>query len=218
MSSKRQSILSAVDRSGPKPPVNFSSSLTISGNAVLKGTHSITIQAETVIHPRCRIESNLGSVLIGRRCIVHERVYIGAQPADLDKAKPGGVALGEYVVVEVGAIIEAGNTEIGDGSTIHVGCKIRSGAKIGKVRRYARPKLHISSSNAQLLTFDNQNCTISHLSEISPGEVLPDNTVVYANGKRRIDRRGITDMRKSGLLKQLTVLKAMIPSNAESFK
>jgi dynactin-6 len=134
MSSKRHSILPAVDRSGPKPPVNFSSSLTISDNAVLQGKHSITIQAESVVHPRCRLESNLGSILIGRRCIIHERTHIGAQPVDLDNAKPGGVAMGDYVVVDVGSVIEGGGTDIGEGTTIQIGSRIGSGAKIGKVR------------------------------------------------------------------------------------
>ncbi|KAH0601796.1 hypothetical protein MHUMG1_00675 [Metarhizium humberi] len=194
MSSKRHSILPAIDRSGPKPPVNFSSSLTISDNAILQGTHSITMQSETVVHPRSRFESNLGSILIGRRCIIHERAYIGARPADLDTAKPGGVALGDYVVVEVGTVIEAGDTEIGEGTTLQVGCKIGSGAKIGR------------------------HCTISQKSVIPPGEHLPDHTVVYSDGLRRLDNRGVTDMRKLGLVKQIAVLKKMIPSNPDKFK
>jgi dynactin 6 len=146
MSNKRHSILPAVDRSGPKPPVNFSSTLTVSDNAILQGKHSITIQAESVIHPRSRLESTVGSILIGRRCIIQERVHIGAQPTDLDIAKPGGVAIGDYVVIEVGSTIESGDTEIGEGSTIQVGCKIGSGAKIGKVGS-ALPIDPVRSSN-----------------------------------------------------------------------
>ncbi|KAG5953190.1 hypothetical protein E4U53_006487 [Claviceps sorghi] len=194
MSSKRHSILPAIDRSGPKPPVNFSSSLTISDNAILQGTHSITIQAETVVHPRARLESHSGSILIGRRCIVHERTHIGARPADLRSAVSGSVVLGDYVVVEVGTVIEAGNTEVGEGTTLQVGCRIGSGAKIGR------------------------HCTISHKSVVAAGEELPDYTVIYSDGLRRLDQRGITDMRKLGLVKQIAVLKKMIPSNPEKFK
>ncbi|KJZ74578.1 hypothetical protein HIM_05928 [Hirsutella minnesotensis 3608] len=194
MSSKRLSIVPAIDRSGPKPPVDFSSSLTISDNAILQGTHSIIMQAETVIHPRARFESNLGSILVGRRCVIHERAHVGARPKDSIGTKPGGVMLGDYVVVEVGSIIEAGNTEVGEGTAIQVGSRIGSGAKIGKF------------------------CTISHMSTIPPGEVLPDYTTVYSNGLRRIDKRGIDDMRKSSLVKQIAVLKKMIPSNPDKFK
>lgn len=133
MSSKRHSVLPAIDRSGPRPPVEFSSTLTISDNAVLQGTHSIKMLSETVIHPRSRFESNIGSIVIGRRCLVHERTHIGARPVDMETAKPGGVYLGDYVTVESGCVLEAGNTEIGDGTIIHAGSRIGSGAKIGKV-------------------------------------------------------------------------------------
>jgi dynactin 6 len=131
MSIKRHSILPPIDKAGPRPPVNFSSSLTISDNAILLGTHSITIQSETVVHPRSRLESLNGSILIGRRCIVHERTHIGANPASEEQS--GGVALGDYVTVEVAAVIEAGGTEISEGTIIGVGSRVGGGAKIGKV-------------------------------------------------------------------------------------
>ncbi|CEI41335.1 hypothetical protein FVEN_g3581 [Fusarium venenatum] len=194
MSSKRHSILPAIDRSGPRPPVHFSSTLTISDNAILQGTHSITMQTETVIHPRSKFESNYGSILIGRRCLVHERVHMGARPADLDTAKPGGIVLGDYVAIEAGSTIESGGTEIGEGTVVQPGSIIGSGARIGK------------------------NCTITHMSNIAPGTVLPDNTVVFSNGTRRIDRRELSDQRKIALIKQLAILRKMIPSNPDKFK
>ncbi|KAM0262288.1 hypothetical protein ACHAQJ_001757 [Trichoderma viride] len=193
MSTKRHSVLPAVDRSGPKPPVNFSTSLTISDNAVLLGIHSITMQAETVIHPRSRIESSAGSVLVGRRCIIQERVHLGAPSNNSDKGA-GGVSLGDYVLVEAGSVVEAGGTEIGEGSVIQVGSKIGSGAKIGK------------------------NCTVSHLSVIANGDVLPDNTVVYSNGTRRTDKRGTPELRKLSIVKQIAMLRKMIPSNPDKFR
>ncbi|KAK0384717.1 hypothetical protein NLU13_7195 [Sarocladium strictum] len=191
MSTKRSSTAKVA---GPKPPVNFSSSLTISEKAVLQGTHSITIQAETVIHPGSKLESSVGSILIGRRCLVHERAHIGAQPEDLNTAKPGGVSLGDYVIVEADCVVEAGDTEVGDGSVLQAGSRVGTGARIGK------------------------NCTLTPKSIIRPGEELPDDTVVYANGLRRTDRRGLTDLRKSGLTKQITVLRKMIPSNPAKFE
>lgn len=129
--SKRQSTAPA----GPKPPVNFSSSLTIARDAALVGTHSITIQAETLIHPRVELNSKYGSILIGRRCVIHERGQLGQVPENPDTAQPGGVVLGDYVVVETGSRIDTGGTEIGEGTVVHVGSRIGSGAKIGKVWR-----------------------------------------------------------------------------------
>jgi dynactin-6 len=131
-SSKRQSIAPS---SGPKPPVNFSSSLTIPKDASLTGHHSITIQAETVIHPRARIDSTQGSVLIGRRCVIQERAQLGAQPGDRSSlSSTGGITLGDYVIVEAGATVEPGGTEISEGTFIQVGSTIGRGAKVGKVR------------------------------------------------------------------------------------
>lgn len=133
MSSKRHSILPAIDRSGPRPPVHFSDSLTISDNAILQGTHSITIQSETVVHPRSKFESNSGSILIGRRCLIHERTHLGTRPVDPDTAQRGGIVLADFVTIEAGSVIEAGNTEIGEGTVVHAGSTIGSGARIGKV-------------------------------------------------------------------------------------
>ncbi|KAI5459259.1 trimeric LpxA-like protein [Mariannaea sp. PMI_226] len=193
MSSKRHSILPAVDRSGPKPPVIFSSSLTISGNALLQGTHSITMQSETVIHPRSRFESHFGSILVGRRCLIYERAHLGARPSDVASTR-GGIALGDYVTVEAGCIVEAGGTEIGECTLVQAGAKIGCGAKIGK------------------------NCTITPKSIVPPGAIIPDGTVIFSKGKRRTDQRDSYDQRKLSMVKQLGVLRKMIPSDPDKFK
>lgn len=56
------------------------------------------------------------------------------------------------------------------------------------------------------------------MSTIAPGDVVPDFTVVYSNGLRRVDKRGVGDLRKHGLVKQISILRSMIPSNPEKFK
>jgi dynactin-6 len=202
---------SAAKVAGPKPPVHFSSSITISEKAVLQGTHSITIQSETVVHPAAKFESTMGSVLVGRRCIIHERAHIGASAEDPNVAKPGGVSLGDYVIVEVDAVIEAGDTEIGDGALIQVGSRVGAGAKVGKV-------LDRSTVFLEAATDKQQNCTLTPKSVLKPGEVLPDDTVIYANGLRRTDRRGLTDLRKTGSTKQIAILRKMMPSNPAKFQ
>ncbi|EQB59370.1 transferase hexapeptide domain-containing protein [Colletotrichum gloeosporioides Cg-14] len=189
-SNKRHSMLPAVSNTGPRPPVNFSSSLTVSDSAILVGTHSVTIQSESVLHPRCKLESTNGSILMGRRCIVHERVHIGAVG---DEEASGGIAFGDYVIVEVGAVVEAGGTEIGSDTVIGVRSRIGHGAIIGK------------------------NCTISPLTVIKPGEKIPDFTVVYANGQRRTDRRGVADLRHKAQARQIDVLRRLIPNKAEKW-
>lgn len=56
------------------------------------------------------------------------------------------------------------------------------------------------------------------MSVIPPGEVIPDCTTVYSNGLRRTDKRGVGELRKLGIVKQIAVLRKMIPSNPDKFK
>ncbi|KAH6647671.1 trimeric LpxA-like protein [Truncatella angustata] len=189
---KRQSILPRV-QSGPKAPVNFSSSITIADTAILAGSHTINISSESVIHPRARLDSSRGRVTIGRRCILHERSHIGAIGADPTPAS-FGVLLEDYVTIEVAAVVESGETTIAEGTVVGIGARVGRGAKIGK------------------------HCTITAKSVISPGEALPDHTVVYANGTRRTDKRDINDLKNKAQARQIEVLRRLIPSNPAKFK
>ncbi|KAK8116095.1 hypothetical protein PG984_012597 [Apiospora sp. TS-2023a] len=191
-STKRHSMM---PRAGtlPKAPVNLSSSVVIHDNAVLTGNHTINISSEAVIHPRNKLDSSNGRVTIGRRCIIHERVQIGAPSADPTKGE-FGVTLEDYVTVEVAAIIESGCTTIGEGCLIGVGARIGRGAKLGK------------------------HCTITARSVIQPGEQLPDFTVLYSNGTRRIDRRGVTELKNKAQARQIDIMRKLIPTNLARFK
>ncbi|KAF7542037.1 hypothetical protein G7054_g146 [Neopestalotiopsis clavispora] len=191
-SSKRQSVLPR-GQVGPKAPVNFSSSITISDTAILTGNHTINVSSDSVIHPRARFDSTKGRVTVGRRCIIHERTHIGASEPNQPSAS-FGVLMDDFVTIEVSAIIESGETTIGEGTVIGIGAKIGRGAKIGK------------------------HCTITAKSIIQPGETVPDNTVVYANGSRRLDRRDIAELKFRGQTRQIEVLRRLIPSNPAKFK
>lgn len=131
MSSKRHSILPPVS-SGPKPPVHFSSSITIADSAVLTGTHPISISSESVVHPRARLDSLAGRIIVGRRCVVHERATLGAVGTS-GRITEAAVTLADYVTVEVGAAVEAGETVIGEGTVVGVGARVGAGAVVGKV-------------------------------------------------------------------------------------
>ncbi|KAK3333733.1 trimeric LpxA-like protein [Cercophora scortea] len=197
-SSKRHSILPPA-QSGPKPPVQFSSSITIADSAILIGTHPITISTESVIHPRARLDSLGGRITIGRRCIVHERSTVGAVGTEggsrsKREEQPNGVTLGDYVTVEVNASIETGDTVVGEGTHVGVGSKIGGGAVVGK------------------------HCTLTPYTVVAAGETIPDYTVIYSNGLRRQDRRGVAELRNKGQARQIEVLKRMIPSNPSKFQ
>ncbi|KAI1436526.1 trimeric LpxA-like protein [Xylaria sp. CBS 124048] len=191
---KRQSILPRVP-AGPKAPVNFSSSITISDSALLAGTHTINISSESVIHPRAKIDSSKGRITIGRRCIVHERTTIGAVSADPTPIESrDGVVIGDYATVEVGAVIESGGTVIGEGCHVGVASQIGKGAKLGK------------------------HSVITPRSIVRPGEVVPDFTVVYSNGTRRLDKRGATELKHRAQARQIEVLRRLIPTNPARFQ
>lgn len=143
-SSRRHSLLpSNATSAGPKPPVNLASLLVLPDSAVLVGRHPISLGSETVIHPRARLESNAGPLAVGRRCLVYERAVLGTEggggPGPHDRGD-GGVTIGDYCVIEVAAMIEAGGTELGEGCIIGTAAKVGRGAILGKVR--AGPPRH----------------------------------------------------------------------------
>ena len=63
-----------------------------------------------------------------------------------------------------------------------------------------------------------QNCTITAMSTVAPGEVIEDGTVIFSNGTRRVDHREFDDHKKLAVVRQLVVLRKMIPSNPDKFK
>ena len=63
--------------STPRAPVTVHPTATIADAVVFQGTHPIAIGAETIIHPRARIYSFEGPVIIGERCIISEKSTIG---------------------------------------------------------------------------------------------------------------------------------------------
>ncbi|KAB5566417.1 trimeric LpxA-like protein [Coniochaeta sp. 2T2.1] len=194
---KRHSILPPISQSGPKPPVTFSSSLTIADSAVLTGTNPISISSESVIHPRARLDSMGGAITIGRRCIIHERTrigYMGSEGRILLGEGNKAVTMGDYVTVEVAAVVEAGGTVLGEGTTVGVGSRVGRGAVVGKY------------------------CTITPQSEVPEGARIPDFTVVYGNGMRRQDKRGVTALMNNAQKQQIAVLRRLIPSKPEKFQ
>lgn len=53
---------------------------------------------------------------------------------------------------------------------------------------------------------------------MADGEILPDYTVLYGNGMRRLDTSGAEDLRLKMVAKQVDVLRKLIPSNLAKFQ
>jgi len=53
---------------------------------------------------------------------------------------------------------------------------------------------------------------------VRDGETLPDLTVVYGNGMRRVDNSGVEDLKLKMVGLQTEVLRKLIPSNLAKFQ
>jgi dynactin-6 len=106
------------------------------------------------------------------------------------------------------AVVEA--QTVGDGTVIEVQAKIGKGAVLGKVIS-AFPNLKCWSDTSK-------HCKIGPLCEIAEGEIVPDFTVVYGNGMRRLDSSGVEDLKLKMVARQIEVLKRLIPSNPAKFQ
>lgn len=120
---------SATAPAAPKPPISLAPAISISDSASLVGTKLITIQSDTVIHPRAKLISSYAPVTVGKACILSERSAVGLQSLSNDQLE--GVVIEDCVVVEVGAIVEA--KRVGEGSIIEINARVGKGAVIGKV-------------------------------------------------------------------------------------
>jgi dynactin-6 len=118
----------------PKPPTSLALTCIVPELASLTGTKPISIRDHTVIHPRAKLISAYGPITIGSTCIISERSTVGLQSLP-HASQLEGVVLKDYVVVEVGAVVEA--RSVGEGSVIEINAKVGNGAVIGKVWVYA---------------------------------------------------------------------------------
>jgi dynactin-6 len=53
---------------------------------------------------------------------------------------------------------------------------------------------------------------------VADGEIIPNFTVIYGNGLRRIDASGIEDLKLKMVGRQIDVLRKLIPSNLAKFQ
>ncbi|PYH84239.1 hypothetical protein BO82DRAFT_244542, partial [Aspergillus uvarum CBS 121591] len=60
-----------------RPPLAIHPSAQISDTTIFQGTHPISIGAHTIIHPRARLYSHEGPILISNNCIISEKTVIG---------------------------------------------------------------------------------------------------------------------------------------------
>lgn len=66
--------------SAPRPPTTIHPTATVADHVLFEGPHPVTIDAETIIHPRVRLYTYDGPIQIGGGCIIGEKSVLGAPP------------------------------------------------------------------------------------------------------------------------------------------
>ncbi|KAF3902649.1 hypothetical protein ABW20_dc0104880 [Dactylellina cionopaga] len=169
----RRSGTASASASAPLPPLSIDPTALLSDAISFSGSYPITIGANTILHPRCKLNSVDGPVLIGSNCIISEKTQLIAPDID-------GLVLGDFVLVEVNSFVQA--ARVGEGTSIEVG-----------------------------------NCTLSPLSTVSDGDVLPDHTVIYGENQRRVDISGTATARNETMLAHIDCLKKLLPNKVEKY-
>ncbi|KAF1351072.1 trimeric LpxA-like protein [Delphinella strobiligena] len=196
--SRRQPSSSAVpsrtkDSLAPKPPCSIHPSAIISDKAIITGTHPVTIGEGCVVHPFAKITSAVAPVRIGNNSIIAERTTVGLI-AESSASEDAAVTLEDNVSIESGAVVEA--VRVGTGSVVEVNARLGPRATVGKF------------------------CKISSLCNVF--DELPDYTIVFGEGSRRIDatvkaRSDVRDLKIKGHMMHIETLKRLVPSNTSKW-
>ena len=131
--STRPLVPSRTSTSNPlSPPTSTTPTTLVHPTAILNGSHRITLGSRSIIQARSRLDSTYGPIDIGTGSIIGERAsigYLSAPSASLPPSfEPKTVTIGEGVIIESSAIIEA---SVGAYSMIEAGAKLSKNAEVG---------------------------------------------------------------------------------------
>lgn len=162
----------------PRAPVTAHPTATIADSAVFQGPYSIAIGAETVIHPRARLYSFDGPIVIGEGCIISEKCVVGQPPQpppapgqrqpQPPQSPPAGIGAGSEKKETPTRISH--NVTLAPLATIHPGTHIHSAVTIdthATIHTYANISSH------------SKICASCH---VPPNTVIRDWTVVWGSG------------------------------------
>ncbi|KAH8435307.1 transferase hexapeptide domain protein [Aspergillus melleus] len=117
----------------PRAPVTAHPSSTIAESSIFQGTHPISIGAGTVIHPRTRIYSFHGPVIIEERCIIGEKSVLGTPPTNITSHSSSGTTGSGIGASEDSSgipITLSANVTLGPGVTVHAGTRLQTGVLV----------------------------------------------------------------------------------------
>jgi carbonic anhydrase/acetyltransferase-like protein (isoleucine patch superfamily) len=120
-----------------KPSLDIHPTAHLDPQAYIQGTFPITLAANVVIHPRARLVSVHGPLVIGAGTVVPERCVIGGpgpdprEPLPTPPEAPLKTVLGQKVLLHASAEIQAGAV-LEDACLVEPRAVIKKGVNIGK--------------------------------------------------------------------------------------
>ncbi|KAE8355401.1 trimeric LpxA-like protein [Aspergillus coremiiformis] len=163
----------------PRAPVTAHPTATVAETVIFHGTHTITIGAGAIIHPRAKFYSYEGPIAIGENTIISEKSTIGTipqHPPTLQQPRtPDGLPIRISSSVTVGPL-----------ATVHPGAHIHSAVTI--------EALAIVKRRASI----GAHSKICAGCEVSENVAIRDWTVVWGAGTGFGQRRRARATRKMG--------------------
>jgi carbonic anhydrase/acetyltransferase-like protein (isoleucine patch superfamily) len=120
-----------------KPPTEPHPTAHLDPQAYVQGTHTITLGENVVIHPRARLVSQYGPLVIGAGTIISERCVVGGPVPDPKEPLPSPAVesirtvIGENVMLHAAVEVHAG-AALDDACMIEPRVVVKKGVKVGK--------------------------------------------------------------------------------------
>ena len=165
----------------PKPPLEIHPTAHLDPQAYIQGTSTLTLAADVIIHPRARLVSVHGPLIIHAGTVISERCVVGGpgpdprEPLPPPPEVPLKTVIGQDVVLHASAEVQAG-ASLDDACLIEPRAVIKKGVKIGKHSKICA------------------GCVVRRS--------VGDWTVVWGDGQTRRMRAGVVDP-ENGRLKAL---------------
>lgn len=198
------------------PPVSLSPQCHLDPACYVKGTHSLTIEQNAILHPRCRLYTDQGPITIKQGCILNERCILG-----IDRELNPPIVTADSNQDPVSSATDGGNAAarqaeaeivLGARTYLHSSVKLQPPCRIGDSC--------VLESGVTLAP----NCAVGAHSKICagitlpPGTYVPDWTVVYGlHGQRRRQRQVddvAEDARLDGLRRERAGVEMLLKVNA----
>lgn len=202
--------------SSTSPPVNISSRCHLDPACYVKGTHPLTIQADVVVHPRCRLYTDQGPITIQQGCILNEKCILGTDKELNPIVKGVAPSNSSTIASQQPGFLSSDNSTISPEINIGPRAYLQSTVRL-------QPPCNIGDSvlleaGVTLLS----GCSVGAHSKICAGVTLPPDTVIPAwtvayghHGQMRRKRQAnvAEDSRLDGMGRERDGVESLLKTN-----